>query len=258
MIPFTTLHDNVSMYVDELWSSTPRLGGTLLYACFPSFWIDVNRHELDIDSDLIEGEWPVPLQPTRSKTGLGLLKAKSRHGEPVHERKLSVAEVMERMNGYYHPYHNELRSILDRQLSRSGTVYHLSCHCMSAFGASTHPDAGRPRADFCLSNRNGETCSWDLMEFVASVIRNAGFSCTFNDPYVGGEIIRRCGDPVNGVESLQVEINKSRFMDVSTFKKNEGFEAIQATATRIVEALAERLSSQVSPGDVSTSSAGPT
>jgi N-formylglutamate amidohydrolase len=239
-MPFSTLHDNVSMYVDEIWSATPKVGGTLLYATFPNFWIDVNRHELDLDADLIEGEWPVPLQPTRSKTGLGLLKSKSRHGEPVHERKLTVAEVMARMDRCYHPYHAALKSLLARHRDSFGTVYHISGHCMSHIGAPTHADAGQPRADFCLSNRNGETCSQQTMELVGGIIRQAGFSVTFNDPYLGGEIVRRSGAPQDGIESLQVEINKRRFMDTATFRKTDGFDVVQATATRILEALAHR------------------
>lgn len=239
-IPFTTLHDNVSMYVDDIWSATPDVGGTLLYATFPNFWIDVNRHELDIDANLIEGQWPVPLEPTRSKTGLGLLKSKSRHGEAVHERKLTVEEVMARMNGYYHPYHTELQRLLEAHKAKFKTVYHLSGHCMSATGAATHADAGKPRADFCLSNRNGETCSEELMHFVRDIIVAQGFTCTLNDPYLGGEIVRRCGRPASGIESLQVEINKRCFMDVSTFKKTQGFAATKATATRILQALSDR------------------
>lgn len=240
MIPFTSLHDNVSMYVDEIWSATPAIGGTLLYATFPNFWIDVNRHELDIDADLIDGEWPVALEPTRSKTGLGLLKSKSRHGEAVHERKLTVAEVMARMDGYYHPYHAELKSLLARHREQFGKVYHLSGHCMSETGAATHADAGQPRADFCLGNRNGQTCSEELMALVGKIITDDGFTCTFNTPYQGGEIVRRYGAPDGGVESLQVEINKRQFMDVKTFKKTEGFAAIQATATRILHAVARQ------------------
>lgn len=240
MIPFTTLHDNVSMYVDQIWSATPDVGGTMLYASFPNFWIDVNRHELDIDADLIEGQWPKTLQPTRSRTGLGLLKSKSRHGEPVHERKLTIDEVMERLDGYYHPYHAELKALLARHNTQFGKVYHLSGHCMSETGAATHADAGKPRADFCLGNRNGETCSAELMEFVGKIITDDGYSCTFNEPYQGGEIVRRYGAPTRGIESLQIEINKRQFMDVTTFKKTNGFLAIQATATRILRALAER------------------
>ena len=100
-LPFTVLHDNVSMYVEDLYAAAPSLGATLLFCCFPNTFIDVNRSELDIDPDLIDGQWPVPLKPTAiGKRGLGLLKTKSRYGEPLQEKKLTVAEVEERLKNY--------------------------------------------------------------------------------------------------------------------------------------------------------------
>src|SRR5579872_3696952 len=59
-IPFTTLHDNVSMYVEELYGGAPAQGATLLYACFPNTYIDTNRSAADIDETMIEGRWPGP------------------------------------------------------------------------------------------------------------------------------------------------------------------------------------------------------
>jgi N-formylglutamate deformylase len=242
-VSFTAIHDNVSMYVDEIWEDAPKYGGTLLYALFPHMYIDANRHELDIDPELVEGEWPVPLQPTVSKRGLGLLKSKSRYGEPVQERKLTYAEVEDRLNRYYRPYHRELKAIVDRARASSNTVYHVSCHCMSAVGAPTHPDAGQERADFCLGNLNNgqQTSSTDFIEYVAQIIRDQGFSCTINMPYGGAEINRRHGDPKNGVESILFEINKKRFIDVSTFQKNDGFDAIKAATNGVLGALSSKL-----------------
>ncbi|WP_204310628.1 N-formylglutamate amidohydrolase, partial [Escherichia coli] len=88
------------VYVEDIWGDAPRYGATMLQALFPHMYIDANRDELDIDPDLVEGEWPVPLRPTVSKRGLGLLKSKSRYGEPVQERKFTFAEVEERLNRY--------------------------------------------------------------------------------------------------------------------------------------------------------------
>ncbi len=48
-VPLTAVHDNISMFVDELFSATPDIGGTLLYACFPNMYIDTNRSARDID-----------------------------------------------------------------------------------------------------------------------------------------------------------------------------------------------------------------
>jgi N-formylglutamate deformylase len=242
-VSFTAIHDNVSMYVDEIWGDAPKLGATLLYALFPHMYIDANRHELDLDENLIEMPWPVPLQPNISKRGLGLLKAKSRYGEAVQEKKLSYAEVEDRLNRYHRPYHSELKAIIDRAKSSFGKVYHLSCHCMSAVGAPTHVDPGQDRSDFCLGNSilGQSTSSSEFIDFVASVIRNEGFTCSINFPYGGGELNRRYGDPQQGIESILIEINKKRFMDVSTFQRTAGFTEIKAAANHVLATLANKL-----------------
>lgn len=240
MVPFTVLHDNVSMYVDDLWGAAPDLGATMLYASFPSFWIDANRNELDIDADLIEGEWPVPLQPTVSKRGLGLLKSKSRYGEPVHEKKLTVAEVMARIENYHRPYYAELKQNLERMRLAWGFVYQLSCHCMSAVGAPTHPDAGQPRADFCLGNVSGKTSSAEFIEFVKARIESLGYSCTLNFPYTGGELNARFGDTSGKSESIMVEINKKLFMDTATFRRKPEFAKVKADVTKVLAAVVDR------------------
>ena len=61
-LPFTDLHDNVSMYVEDLYAVGPSLGATMLYACFPNTYIDTNRSAADIDERLIEGKWPGPIK----------------------------------------------------------------------------------------------------------------------------------------------------------------------------------------------------
>jgi len=238
-VPFTALHDNVSMYVDEIWKDAPRYGATLLQALFPNTYIDTNRHELDIDPNLIDGEWPVPLEFV-SKSGLGLLKTVSRYGEPLQERKLTVDEIKARLDRYYHPYHRELQAIADRMHGARGFYYNLSCHCMSAVGAPTHADAGKERMDFCIGNLKGTTSTTGFIEFVADTIRANGYTCSVNTPYSGGEINRRYGTTDGTRDSLMIEINKKKFMDVKTFRKNDGFDGIQRVAGRVLEAVARR------------------
>lgn len=239
MVPFSTLHDNVSMYVDQLWASAPAVGATMLYASFPSFWIDPGRNELDIDESLLADRWPEPLKPTISLRGLGLLKSKSRYGEPVHERKLTVAEVMQRLEMYHRPYHAELSRLIQAAREEFGVAYHLTCHCMSAVGAPTHPDAGQQRADFCIGNLDGATSSREFLEWIKSLIEAQGYSCSVNFPYSGGELNGRYGRPTNGIESVMVEINKKLFMDVTTFKKTENFGRLKSDIDIIMSRIAE-------------------
>jgi N-formylglutamate amidohydrolase len=240
-LPFTTVHDNVSMYVEDLWAGTPAVGGTLLYCSFPNTWIDVNRNVLDMDPGIVDGEWPAKLEPTaRTLEGLGLIKTKARYGEPFQERKLTVAEIEERLERYYHPYHAELKRITDDLYARFGRLTQISCHCMSAVGAPTHPDAGQPRADFCVSDLKGETASKKALALVVDTLQSYGYSVSVNTPYIGNELIRRIGDPARGIDSLQVEINKKLFMDTKTFRATAGLSKVRADLDRLLGVLASQ------------------
>lgn len=170
--------------------------------------------------------------------GLGLIKTKSRYGEPMQEKKLTVAEVRERLDVYYDPYHRELKRIVDDTYANHKMVWQLSCHCMSAIGAPTHADAGKQRADFCLGNIDMTTSSKDFIEYVAAEIKKLGYSVTINTPYVGNELNRRHGAPAKGIESIMVEINKKLFMDTKTFRKTEGFDAVKADLDKLLHSLA--------------------
>ena len=239
-LPFTTVHDNVSMYVEDLWSGAPAVGATLLYCSFPNTWVDVNRNELDMDPALVDGQWPVELKPTaRTLEGLGLIKTKARYGEPFQERKLTVAEIQERLDNYYRPYHAELKRIADELYSKFGRLTQISCHCMSAVGAPTHPDAGKPRSDFCVSDLKGVTASKQAMALVVDTLKSYGYSVSVNAPYVGNELIKRIGDPARGIDSIQVEINKKLFMDTKTFRATEGLAKVKADLDRLLTVLAQ-------------------
>jgi N-formylglutamate deformylase len=238
-LPFTDLHDNVSMYVEELYARGPCLGAPMLFACFPNTYIDTNRSAADIDEALIEGKWPGPIhQSDFTQRGLGLLKRLSRYGEPLQERKLTVEEVQERLCKYHEPYHLELARILASIKQRHGIAFQLSCHCMSAVGAPTHADPGKPRADFNLGNVHGGTCTPEFMSFMTRTLESLGHTVSVNFPYYGGELIARHGGPSKGVESIFIEVNKKLFIDTKTFKKTDGFANLKSSIDKLLAAVA--------------------
>jgi len=229
-LPFSEVHDNVSMYVEELCGAAPALGATLLFACFPNTFIDTNRSAADVDEGLIEGKWPGPITLSDfTQRGLGLIKRYSRYGTEMQERKLTVAELQDRLARYHEPYHQELARILAAMRARAGGAVQLSFHCMSAIGAPTHADPGQARADFCIGDVKGTTCRPELFDFVAKTLEDLGHSVSRNFPYYGGELTRRHSDPANGVDSVFIEVNKRLFIDIKTFKKTAGFDATKAS-----------------------------
>ena len=234
-IPFTVLHDNVSMYVEELCGAAPGLGATLLYACFPNTYVDTNRSAADIDERLIDGKWPGPIEKSDfTERGLGLIKRLSRYGEDMQERKLTVAEVQARLDDFHEPYHLELARILAAMRAAHGRAFQISCHCMSAVGAPTHADPGQPRADFNLGDVHGTTCTPAFLDFVVKTLEGRGHSVSVNFPYYGGYLTKRHSDPANGVESVFIEINKRMFIDTKTFRRTDGFPAVRATIDHLL------------------------
>lgn len=239
-LPFTEVHDNVSMYVEELCGRAPELGATLLFACFPNTYIDTNRSAADIDESLIEGKWPGPIvQSDFTQRGLGLLKRLSRYGTQMQERKLTVAEVQERLAVYHEPYHQELSRLLRGFRSDFGAAWQLSFHCMSAVGAPTHADPGKERADFCVGDIHGTTCKPEFLSLVVETLKGLGHTVSINFPYYGGELTRRHSNPSDGIDSIFIEINKRMFIDTKTFKRTPGFDAtrksIEALLAKVVE-----------------------
>jgi len=239
-LPFTEVHDNVSMYVEELCGAAPAAGATLLYALFPNTYIDANRSAADIDETLIEGKWPGPIvQSDFTERGLGLLKRLSRYGTRIQERKLTVEEVRHRIDAYHEPYHRELARLLAGFRRDFGAAWQLSFHCMSAVGAPTHADPGKERADFCLGDVHGTTCTPAFRDFVVETLGGLGHSVSVNFPYYGGELTRRHADPANGVNSLFIEINKRMFIDTKTFRRTEGFARTRRAIDALLHAVAD-------------------
>ena len=245
-VPFTALHDNVSMYVDEIWKNAPHTAPRCCRRCFPTPISTPTATSSTSTPSLIEGEWPVPVQFV-SKSGLGLLKTVSRYGEPLQERKLTVAEVTARLDRYFRPYHRELASIMDRMQTAHGFYYQLSCHCMSAVGAPTHADAGKERMDFCLGNLRGASSCADFIEFIAEVIRAQGFTCSVNTPYTGGELNRRYGTPTATSESVMVEINKKTLHGRQDVQEERGLRRRPEGRGRGAAAVGQRARERIGP-----------
>ena len=233
--PTPLLRQAEDTYVDELVSAAPEVGAVLLMALFPRTYIDVNRAPDDIEPELLDGPWPWRLSPSeKSAAGMGLIRRLCRPGVPMYDGRLTVAQVMERIDRFYRPYHEELSGAIQALHGRFGRVYHLNCHSMPSVAVA---DRGGP-VDFVLGDRDGTTCDPAFTAFVADVLRSLGYRVRLNDPYKGVELVRRYSDPRRGINSLQIEINRALYMDEQTLRRSAGFEGLRADLTTLLRRLA--------------------
>ena len=235
--PLPVLRRAEDAYVDELFAAAPDYGATLIGALFPRSYIDPNRAADDLDPGLLTRPLPSCLVP-RPVTRVGLVRRHAQPGVPIYDRKLSGDEVLARIERYYTPYHRVLDQTCDDLRRRFGIIWHINCHSMPSNG-NRREGWSSERGDFVLGDRDGTTCDGEFTEFVAGFLRGLNYEVRVNDGYKGVEIVRRQGRPAENRHSLQIEVDRSLYMDQKTLEKLPGFDELQTDLARLVAAVAD-------------------
>jgi N-formylglutamate amidohydrolase len=237
--PLALVRQAEDTHVARLWRGALDYGATLIEATFPRAYIDANRSLDDVDPDLLDDEWPAPVVRSRkTELGVGLVWRLAHGGVPMYARRLRAAEVRQRIERCWRPYHERLASTLDERHRAFGSAWHVNCHSMQSVGDALSDDVGRARADFVLGDRDGTTCDAAFTGFVASTLRSLGYGVAINDPYKGVELVRVHGRPHERRHSLQVEINRRLYMDQRTLVPHDGYRRLEHDLRRLAAALA--------------------
>ncbi len=234
------LRDGEDCFIDELWQPASASGVPLLAARFPRTYIDPNRHEGDVDLDLLAGPWPHAHVPSgKARIGKALIWRTLDDGRPLYDRRLPVAEVEHRIAACHRPYHQALKALLDAAHARFGAVWHINCHSMNAVsGVMGEGGAGVPRADIVLGDRDGTSCDPAFTEFVRAFLAARGYDVKVNDPFKGVELVRAYAAPAAGRHSLQLEVNKRLYMDSAALQRHAGYQRLQGDLMALVAGLA--------------------
>jgi N-formylglutamate deformylase len=238
-VPRTDLRRAEDAYVDELLDGALAYGVAVLDATFPRSYIDLNRASTDIDPQLLTEPWPTPLAPTeKSARGLGLIRRLVVPGVEINARRLSPKEVQARIDKVFTPYHVALDDLIESTRAKFGMVWHINWHSMKSRGNAMTPDGDvLRRVDAIVSDVDGRTASPEVTRFVAYTLRGLGMRVAVNDPYKGGNIVRRVGAPARCVHSIQVELNRALYLDEQTVTKTTGFVALG----RVIEVVSREL-----------------
>lgn len=249
IVPLAILRKVQDSYVDELFEDGVGHGATLLRALFPRSYIDPNRSELDIDVRLLAHSWPGQVRPSdKTRLGHGLIWRTCPTDRRMYDRRLSTEEVTGRIERYWRPYHQALRDAIEEAHARFGMVWHINCHSMPASSAPIVSRKGRSaRADIVLGDRDGRACDPELIHLVGDWLQGQGYTVRFNDPYKGAYLVEAYANPARGLNSLQIELNRSLYMDETSLKKSPAFDALRDDMAGLVAYLAGELGSRRRP-----------
>jgi N-formylglutamate amidohydrolase len=245
--PARSIARDADLYVDALYQDAPADGATVLVARASRYVIDVNRSEGDVDGEVVEGgRADVRMQH-------GLVWRATSEGEPALARKLSRAELEERLDLVWRPYHRELAAIIERKRARFGIAVVLAAHSMPSADRVSRPpgrqDAGsgsagpvssgsaNRRADVVPGSRGRKSASGRFIDLVDTLAKNQGWSVRHDDPYSGGFTTQHYGRPAEGVHAVQVELSRRLYLDEETLRPSPGFDAVRAWCRGLAQAL---------------------
>ncbi len=216
------------LYVDELYADAVNRGAAFLKAHFPRVYVDANRPLSDLDESMLSGtDRDFKDAKLKGARGIGLIWTLAPDQSPIYDTPLSESQMRRRVDRYWVPYHAMLDALLAARRNAFGAVWHVNCHSMPGTGTKLMGDFGNPRPDIIIGTRDGTTCSPEFAALVTDHFSAKGFDTRVNELFKGADIVRRCGDPANGCHSVQIEINKSLYMDEQSFERLDSFPAFR-------------------------------
>lgn len=225
-------------FVDQLFDCAPQFGATFLKAGAPRAFVDFNRARDELDPALIEGVRRIGHNP-RIASGLGVIPRVVANGRAIYRGKMSLHEAEERIRDYWEPYHTKLQALLDTAHARHGQTVLIDCHSMPHEAMDGVARAGMKRPDVVLGDRFGAAASGDVVDRIEAAFASAGFIVTRNAPFAGAYITQAYGKPSKGQHAVQVEIDRSLYMNEKLIRPNGDFDAVRTALRRVIEEVAQ-------------------
>lgn len=223
------LRQSEDAYVDELFSSASDIGISLISARFPRCFVDVNRAE-----DELPPGWAGRSRKStpRADAGLGVIPTHIAQDTPIYTLPLPENVRHGRIIKLYRPYHAALKDLLGESLNLHGQVLLLDCHSMP--GSSVMRSR---RPDIILGDNYGKACAPETLMQIENAFTKRGYTVARNHPYAGGFVTQTYGQPDEGLETVQIEINRDLYMNAVTLSKTAGFEKLQSDIGDIIGEL---------------------
>lgn len=226
-------------YVDLLGEAVASAtGAALLVAQAPRAMIDLNRSADDVDWDMIAQGKPdrlvSPKSGLRARSGLGLIPRRLPGLGELWQQRHDTAELTARIEGVHAPYHQCLADSLAALRARWGTALLIDLHSMPPLALRD----GLPSPEFVLGDRFGTTCHGALLASCFGYFAEQGRAAAHNRPYAGGYVLERHAAPAEGIHAVQLEIDRSCYLDGRLAELGPGFAGMVALLAGLVRQLA--------------------
>ncbi|MEY2952729.1 MAG: hypothetical protein RLZZ401_816 [Pseudomonadota bacterium] len=185
--------EDTDWHLERLYTFASDMGASTLVPRFSRYVVDLNRPPEN--TPMYPGVNNTELCPTRFFTGEALYRD---------NQAPSTAQVAQRVARYWQPYHQALRTELNRLTALHGYALLFDAHSIR----SELPwlFAGR-LPDLNLGTASGHSCASGLRERLGQVLAaQQQYTQVVDGRFKGGYITRHYGQPTQGVHAVQLEM----------------------------------------------------
>lgn len=219
-------------FVDDLFDHVTEFGAPFIKAGAPRAYVDLNRSWDEMDPALVRGAMRLGHNP-RVASGLGVIPRVVANGRAIYSGKITLAEAQQRLDEIWHPYHESLQGLLSQAQRRFGQAVLIDCHSMPHEAVAGAVRKGMRAPDVVLGDRFGAAASGDVVDRLEVAFTDAGFKVARNSPFAGAYITQAYGRPSQGQHAVQVELDRSLYMDETSIRPTENFVLLKETLRRV-------------------------
>lgn len=235
-----SLRSSEDSLVDQLLGDVPTLGVAFIAARFARAYLDVNREPFELDPQLFGAELPrfANSRSLRVSGGLGTIARIVSESQEIYRTPPTLEAALARINALYHPFHDALRGLLLTAREQFGQALLIDVHSMPSGAMS---NAGSPYCDIVLGDRFGSSCEPRIVRLARQVLKSLGYEVGLNRPYAGGFITEHYGRPLEGLNSIQIEVNRSLYLDEARHAPTDQFGELKADLMTLIGELGEEM-----------------
>jgi len=228
-----SIRSSEDAFVDVLFNAAPRFGAPLLCALAPRAFVDLNRSADELDPALIAGIAKSSTNP-RISSGLGVIPRVVANGRSIYRGKISRREADKRLFEVWYPFHARLQALLNEAHELFGEAVLVDCHSMPHEAISAFSNSNAVLPDVVLGDRYGAAAKSEVVDLIEAAFEDAGLKVARNAPFAGAFTAQHYGQPSRGQHVVQIEIDRSLYMDEQLVQPNENFAEMKLLITRVI------------------------
>lgn len=221
-------------YADRLAAAAFAEGLAGIVANTARAWIDLNRDEAECDPALVDlPADSAPLLSAKLRGGLGLIPRRIAPFGDIWRHRIAADDLALRIADHHRPYHAALDRMLSAAQAKFGIALLLDVHSMPTL----RPSGDDLPPQIVIGDSFGRTAHDRFTACAVMLAAQYGLRVAVNHPYAGGYVLKRHARPGGGRHALQIEIDRSLYLDSTGAQPGSGMVALQ----RFIAALARAL-----------------